>query len=111
VGRTLVRDRIVAGTPMRAGERVLLLIACANRDEREFPDPDQFRWNRPMTRHLGFGQGHHYCIGTHVARLEGRVLLEELLARTPRYEIDASRLETTPSEFQVGFVEMPLIVG
>ena len=60
---------------------------------------------------LGFGQGHHYCIGTHVARLEGRVLLEELLARAPGYEIDTSGLETTPSEFQVGFVEMPLIVG
>jgi cytochrome P450 len=111
VGRTLVRDRIIAGTAMQAGERVLLLIACANRDQREFPDPDEFRWNRPMGRHLGFGQGHHYCIGAHVARLEGRVLLEELLARTPRYEIDTSRLETTPSEFQVGFVEMPLIVG
>jgi cytochrome P450 len=111
VGRTLVRDRKVAGTRMRAGERVLLLIASANRDEREFAEPDEFRWNRPMPRHLGFGQGHHYCIGTHVARLEGRVLLEELLARVPEYKIDATRLERTPSEFQVGFAQMPLIVG
>jgi cytochrome P450 len=111
VGRTLVRDRVVAGTRMRAGERVLLLIASANRDEREFADPDEFRWNRPMPRHLGFGQGHHYCIGTHVARLEGRVLLEELLARVPDYNIDASHLDRTPSEFQVGFVQMPLIVS
>jgi cytochrome P450 len=111
VGRTLVRDRVVAGTPMRAGERILLLIASANRDEREFAEPDQFRWDRPMPRHLGFGQGHHYCIGTHVARLEGRVLLEELLARMPDYEIDASHLERTPSEFQVGFARMPLIVS
>jgi cytochrome P450 len=110
VGRTLVRDRVVAGTRMRAGERVLLLIASANRDEREFSEPDEFRWNRPMPRHLGFGQGHHYCIGAHVARLEGRVLLEELLARFPDYQIDASHLETTPSEFQVGFAQMPLIV-
>jgi cytochrome P450 len=111
VGRTLVRDRVVAGTRMRAGERVLLLIASANRDEREFAEPDRFRWNRPMPRHLGFGQGHHYCIGTHVARLEGRVLLEELLARVPDYEIDASDLQRTPSEFQVGFAEMPLVVN
>jgi cytochrome P450 len=111
VGRTVVRDRVVAGIRMRAGERVLLLIASANRDEREFAEPDQFRWNRPMPRHLGFGQGHHYCIGTHVARLEGRVLLEELLTRMPDYEIDPSGLERTPSEFQVGFAQMPLIVS
>ncbi len=96
---------------MRAGERVLLLIASANRDEREFVDPDEFRWDRPMSRHLGFGQGHHYCIGTHVARLEGRVLLEELLARVPEYEIDVARLERTPSEFQVGLAQMPLVVS
>jgi cytochrome P450 len=111
VGRTLVHDRVVAGTPMKAGERVLLLIASANRDDREFADPDEFRWDRPMSRHLGFGQGHHYCIGTHVARLEGRVLLEELLARVPEYEIDVPHLERTPSEFQVGLAQMPLIVN
>ncbi len=110
VGRTLLRDRVVAGTSMTAGERVVLLIASANRDEREFADPDEFRWDRPMTRHLGFGQGHHYCIGAHVARLEGRVLLEELLARVPEYEVDAAQLDRTPSEFQVGLVQLPLIV-
>jgi cytochrome P450 len=110
VGRTLVRDRVVARTPMRAGERVVLLIASANRDEREFANPDEFRWDRPMPRHLGFGQGHHYCIGTHVARLEGRVLLGELLARVPEYEVDVARLDRTPSEFQIGLAQMPLIV-
>jgi len=111
VGRTLVRDRVVAGTPMSAGERVVLLIASANRDEEEFIEPDEFRWDRSMPRHLGFGQGHHYCIGAHVARLEGRVLLEELLARVPEYEIDATHLERTPSEFQVGLAQVPLVVG
>jgi cytochrome P450 len=110
VGRTLVRDRVVAGTPMTAGDRVVLLIASANRDKREFDDPDGFHWDRPMPRHLGFGQGHHYCIGAHVARLEGRVLLQELLARVPDYDIDVTHLERTPSEFQVGFAHMPLIV-
>jgi cytochrome P450 len=111
VGRTLVRDRVVAGTPMAAGERVVLLIASANRDEGEFAEPDEFRWDRPMPRHLGFGQGHHYCIGAHVARLEGRVLLEEVLARVPEYEIDVTHLERTPSEFQVGLAQVPLVVG
>jgi cytochrome P450 len=111
VGRTLVRDRVVAGTRMTAGERVVLLIASANRDEGEFPGADEFRWDRPMPRHLGFGQGHHYCIGAHVARLEGRILLEELLARVPEYEIDVTHLERTPSEFQVGLAQVPLVVG
>jgi cytochrome P450 len=111
VGRTLLRDRTVAGQPMPAGDRVLLLIASANRDGTEFPDPDRFVWNRRMARHVGFGYGRHHCIGTHVARLEGRVLLEEILARVPGYAIDEDGIEMPPSEFQVGYTRMPLTVG
>ncbi len=111
VGRTLLRDRTVAGRPMRAGDRVFLLIASANRDPAEFADPDRFVWNRPIVRHAGFGYGRHHCIGTHVARLEGRVLLEELLARVPDYDIDEGGIEMPPSEFQIGYTRMPLMVG
>ncbi|MDA8044929.1 MAG: cytochrome P450 [Actinomycetota bacterium] len=111
VGRTLLRDRVVAGQEMRAGDRVLLLIASANRDGAEFADPDRFVWDRRIERHVGFGYGRHHCIGTHVARLEGRVLLEELLARVPDYSIQLDGIEMPPSEFQVGYTRMPLIVG
>jgi cytochrome P450 len=111
VGRTVTAPVIVAGTPMAPGERVLLLLASANRDEREFDDPDEFRWDRPIPRHLAFGYGVHFCIGHHVARLEGRVLLEELLARLPNYEIDLDGAVRPPSEFQVGYTAMPLVVA
>ena len=60
----------------------------ANRDEREFADPERFDSTRLMERHLGLGHGVHVCIGAHVARLEGTVMLQELLARHPGYEVD-----------------------
>jgi cytochrome P450 len=111
VGRTVIRPAVVAGTPMEAGQRVILLLASANRDELEFDDADQFRWDRPVTRHLAFGHGLHFCIGSHVARLEGRVLVDELLARIPDYEIDVAGAVRPPSEFQVGYTSMPLVVA
>ncbi len=108
VGRTLVVDTEVAGTRMRAGQRLFLLLVSANHDEREFPDPDRFDVRRLPPRTLVFGHGTHFCIGAHVARLEGRVILEEVLARIPDYTVDVVGLEKTPSEFQVGYVEMPI---
>jgi cytochrome P450 len=108
VGRTLRVDLEVAGIAMRAGQRVFLLLVSANHDEREFPEPERFDVRRRFTRTLVFGHGTHFCIGAHVARLEGRVILEEVLARIPDYAVDADGVEKTPSEFQVGYVEMPV---
>lgn len=108
-GRTLKRDAVVAGTPMKAGERVLLLTASANRDEREFGDPDSFCWNRQMRGVVAFGMGPHFCIGVHVARLEGRLIVEEVLRRIPDYEIDETGGERATSEFQIGWVHLPII--
>ncbi len=110
VGRTLRVDAEVAGVSMRAGERVLLLLASANRDEREFPDPERFVIDRPFRRTLVFGHGVHVCIGAHAARLEGRVLLAELLARVPRYVVDHDGAERPASEFQVGWTRLPVQV-
>lgn len=109
-GRTLKQDAVIAGTPMRAGERVLLLTASANRDEREFTDPDTFHWDRPMRRVVAFGMGPHFCIGIHIARLEGRLIVEELLRRFPDYAIDEAGGERATSEFQIGWVRLPIIV-
>jgi cytochrome P450 len=110
VGRTATLDVEIAGAQIRAGQRVFLLIPSANRDEREFANPDEFIWNRSMERHFAFGHGLHFCIGVHVARLEGRVLLEELLRRVPSYEIDESRSLMPPSDFQIGYTNMPILV-
>lgn len=109
-GRTLKHDAVIAGTPMRAGERVLLLTASANRDEREFDQPDTFRWDRPMRRVVAFGMGPHFCIGIHIARLEGRLIVEELLRRFPDYAIDEVAGERATSEFQIGWVRLPITV-
>jgi cytochrome P450 family 142 subfamily A polypeptide 1 len=108
VGRTLVVDTEVAGVAMRAGQRVVLLLICANRDELEFDDPERFDAARVIDRHLGFGHGVHVCIGAHVARLEGVVLVQELLARFPDYAVVEDGLEREASEFHVGWARMPI---
>jgi cytochrome P450 len=99
--RTVMTPITIAGRTLEVGERVIALIQSANRDEREFPEPDKFQWNRRIERHVGFGHGLHFCIGTHLARLEGKILLQEFLARVPEYRIEEA--VRTPSSFQWGF--------
>jgi cytochrome P450 len=111
VGRTLLVDTEVGGVAMRAGQRVVLLLISANRDEREFDDPERFDAARVIDRHLGFGHGVHVCIGAHVARLEGVVLVQELLARFPHYEVVEDGLAREISEFHVGWARMPVTVN
>ena len=79
--RTALHDVVVGGRQVRAGDPVLLLVAAANRDRAEYDRPDQIDLDRPQVRHLAFGYGAHYCLGVHLARLELRVALEELLRR------------------------------
>jgi cytochrome P450 len=109
VGRTAARDLEIAGAHIRAGQRIFLLIASANRDEREFRQADEFRWNRTAARHLAFGHGLHFCIGSHLARLEGRLLLEELLRRVPEFDLDENGAVRPPSDFQIGYVKLPMV--
>ena len=80
----------------------------ANRDEREFAEPDEFDIERETERHVGFGHGQHHCIGIHVARLEGRVLLQELMAHIPEYEVVEEEALRPPSEFQLGYTVLPI---
>jgi cytochrome P450 len=109
--RTVKKPLTIAGAELGVGQRIFPLLMSANRDEREFDEPDTFRWDRTIDRHLAFGQGQGFCIGNHVARLEGRILLEELLARVPEYEIDIDRAERPPSSFQWGWRTVPMVVG
>jgi cytochrome P450 family 130 len=81
------RDQELHGVRVPARAEVKLLWGSANRDEREFPDPDRFDARREPRRHLGFGFGVHFCLGASLARLEARVAFEELLARFPRYAV------------------------
>jgi cytochrome P450 len=98
--RTAKADTEIGGAPVHAGERIIMGIASANRDEQAYECPNEFRLDRGMTRgdapeHLTFGVGPHICLGIHVARMEGRVVLEAMLDRfapgqvklTPGYEL------------------------
>ena len=81
------REVVLHGVTIPPGAQVRLLWGSANRDERAFPDPDRFDPTRDARGHLAFGQGIHFCLGAHLARLEARVAFEELLARIPDYRL------------------------
>lgn len=87
LARTATRGVAVGGQRIAEGERVLLLFASADRDEEEFPEPDRFLLGRTPNRHLAFGIGRHRCLGAHLARLEVRVAVEEILQRLPDYQV------------------------
>ena len=108
LGRTLRRDVSLHGQHLRAGQPVIFLYPSANHDEREFPDPDRFDVRRRPPRILSFGAGTHQCLGTHVARMEGRITLEGILARMPEYEIDLERAVRLRTEFVQGFSSLPI---
>ena len=106
--RSLLRDAELHGEKLRAGQPVLLLYASANRDEREFPDPDVYRLDRRPPRHLGFSHGTHACLGLHAARAEGRIAIQEFLTRFPAYEVDEDGIERLPTEFVQGYSKLPV---
>ena len=86
--RTATRDVEVAGQKIRAGDKVTLWWASANRDEAVFDDPFRFDVRRTPNPHLAFGHRSHFCLGANLARLEIRIMLEELLARFERLSLD-----------------------
>src|SRR4051794_10262015 len=85
--RTTSREVTLHGVTIPAGGRVVLVTGAANRDERQFPDPDAFDITRARGRHLGFGEGVHGCLGAPLARLEARIALEEALPVLGDYEL------------------------
>ena len=85
--RTAVADTEIAGQPIAAGDKVAMIYTSANRDEAVFDDPESFDISRNPNPHLSFGIGTHFCLGVHLARLEGRVFFEELLARFGHIEL------------------------
>jgi cytochrome P450 len=85
--RTATRDTVLGGVPIAAADAVLLSYPSANRDEDVFENPETFDVGRTPNRHVGFGFGAHYCLGTHLARLEGRALYAELMPRLRSIEL------------------------
>ena len=106
--RTLLCDVEMRGVKMREGCPLLLLYPSGNRDPREFDEPDHFDIHRRPERILSFGHGLHRCLGAHFAKLEGRVLLEEMLARVPDYTVDEAHIHRERTEFVQGFRHLPI---
>jgi cytochrome P450 len=88
IARTATRDTEIDGRPVKAGEKVIIYWASADRDEAEFPDPDTFDLERGSNRHIAFGVGPHRCAGSNVARMNLRVALAELLRRLDDIELE-----------------------
>jgi cytochrome P450 len=105
--RHVTRDVELHGTRVPEGSTLLLLNGSANRDEREFEDPDRLDVRRRNIRHLSFGLGIHFCLGASLARLEGCVALEEVLARWPEWEIDQEAAEMARTSTVRGWKKLP----
>jgi len=98
--RTVTEDHDLHGQRLRTGEEVLLLYPAANRDPRAFDRPDDFDVTREHNRHVAFGFGTHFCLGASLARLELRVMFEELLRRIPDWElVDPDEPQIVPATF------------
>jgi len=107
-GRWVTRDVELHGTVVPKGSKMTLLTAAGNRDERKFDDPDRQDVTRKIDQHLSLGFGIHFCLGASLARLEGRVALEETLRRFPTWTIDEDGLEWVHTSTVRGYAKVPL---
>jgi cytochrome P450 len=107
-GRFSVEDREYEGGVIPAGHPVLLLTGAATRDPRAFDRPDEFDLDRPPSVSIGFGHGVHSCLGAALARLEGRIALEELTARWRRLEVDPAGLRRVTMSNVAGYSNVPV---
>ncbi len=112
LSRTATRPVTLHGKTIGTGAKVHLLYGSANRDPREFgPTADQLDVTRGFRRMLTFGNGPHHCIGAAAARLQARVVLEELLRAVPEFTVDASRATLAPGPFVRRFETLPVVAG
>jgi cytochrome P450 len=110
-GRYVARDIELHGTTIPAGSAVSVLIASANRDERTIDDPDRFDIRRGMGNHMTFGFGPHYCLGHALAKIETRLVLDEILTRFPDWEVDMAGAEFRHSGAEIrGWEALPIVL-
>jgi len=111
VARYVTRDIEIHSQIVPAGSVLQCLVAAANRDERRFPDADRFDVNRQGAPAITFGRGIHSCIGAALARVEGRVALDELLKRFPDWTVDAENAQLSSSSTTRGWDTLPAFIG
>ena len=104
----MTRDVAYYGQTVSEGSVMMLLVGAANRDHRQFPpDGDVFDINREVRSHLAFGVGTHYCLGSALARLEGRIALDEILKRFPEWEVDMTNASLSSTSTVRGWDTLP----
>ncbi len=106
--RTATQDTELRGRKIKQGEKILLMYPSANRDADVFADPDAFKVDRDPNPHVAFGIGNHFCLGANLARMEIRVMLEEILNRMPDMEYADGPPKTHPSLLVRSFTHMPV---
>ncbi|ORW36680.1 cytochrome [Mycobacterium paraense] len=112
VARYVTRDVEYYGQRVPAGSVMMMLVGAANRDHRQFPpDGDVFDIRREPHQHLTFSVGTHYCLGSALARLEGRIALEEILKRFPDWDVDLAAAKLSPTSTVRGWETMPAVLG
>jgi len=90
---------------------MVFLLAAANRDDRRFPDGDRFDIHREVGHQLTFGYGIHFCMGSALARLEGRIALDEILVRFPEWEVDEANARLSPTSTVRGWETLPVFTS
>ena len=111
IARYVARDVVLHGQTVPEGSAILLLVGAANRDERRFPDGDRFDIHRPTGPHLAFGYGIHYCLGAALARLEGRIVLDEILKRFPTWDVDMDNARMASTSTVRGWESLPVFTA
>jgi cytochrome P450 len=111
VARYVTEDVEWHGQVVPTGSALLLMVAAGNRDERWFTDPDRFDIHRDIGQSLTFGYGAHYCLGAALARMEGRIALDEVLTRWPEWEVDWDGAVRAPTSTVRGWDSMPVVVA
>ncbi|WP_231987791.1 cytochrome P450 [Mycobacterium sp. 852002-51152_SCH6134967] len=112
IARYVTRDVEYYGQTVPEGSAMLMLVGAANRDHRRFPpDGDDFDIHRELHSHMTFGAGTHFCMGNALARLEGRIALEEILKRFPTWEVDWPNARPSPTTAVRGWETMPTFVN
>jgi cytochrome P450 len=112
VARYVTRDVDWYGQAVPEGSVMMMLIGAACRDHRQYPpDGDVFDIHREARQHLAFSVGTHYCLGSALARLEGRIALEEILKRFPEWDVDLEHAHLSPTSTVRGWEAMPAVIG
>ena len=110
-GRWTTRDVELHGAVVPKDSKVLLLTGSAGRDERKYSDADRFDIHRPIDHHVAFGYGIHFCLGAALARLEGRIGIEETLRRYPEWGVDVDRVVRLHTSTVRGYSQVPITVS